>query len=95
MDWSEFGRALASLLVVLGLILMVAYALRRWGERVPGLASLAARRGPGRLEVKEALTLDARHRLVLVRCDDREHLLVLSPDGACQIDTPHAGGAST
>jgi flagellar protein FliO/FliZ len=59
-------------LLVLGLIALGAWTLRRFGLGVV----TAGTRGR-RLAVVESLALDARHRLVLVRRDDREHLLLL------------------
>ena len=54
---------------------LVAYGARRLGMIQPGVA------GPRRLKVLESLMLDPRRRLVVVRFDDREHLLLLSPTG--------------
>ncbi|MBC7768320.1 MAG: flagellar biosynthetic protein FliO [Phycisphaerales bacterium] len=36
---------------------------------------------PRRLKLSESLMLDPRRRLVLVRCDGREHLILLGPSG--------------
>jgi flagellar protein FliO/FliZ len=57
--------------LVLGLIALGAWTLRRFGL---GMVSGATR--GRRLAVIETLALDARHRLVLVRRDDREHLIL-------------------
>lgn len=59
-------------LLVLGLIALCAWALRRFGLG----GTVRPVRG-NRLSVVESLALDARHRLVLVRRDDREHLILL------------------
>ncbi len=61
--------ALAALAVVLGLVWLASRAAR-WG----GLAPRAS--GVRRLAVQDALALDARRRLTLVRCDDRSVLLL-------------------
>jgi len=71
-DW---GRALFALIATLAMIALVAYGARRLGMVQPGVA------GPRRLKVLESLMLDPRRRLVVVRFDDREHLLLLSPAG--------------
>ena len=49
-------------------------------------ARLAQRRGlvttqPGRLAIGSAIALDARRRLILIRCDGREALLLTGPAG--------------
>jgi|SRR5271165_2535434 len=61
--------ALAALAVVLGLVWLASRAAR-WG----GLAPRPS--GGRRLVVQDALAIDARRRLTLVRCDDRTVLLL-------------------
>ena len=61
--------ALAALAAVLGLVWLASRAAR-WG----GLASRQT--GPRRLVVQDAIALDARRRLTLVRCDDHSVLLL-------------------
>ena len=77
MDMADYLRSVAALVLVLGLILAVLWLLRRFG--VPGM--VPARAATRRLAVMESLTLDTRRRLVLVRRDGREHLLLLGPAG--------------
>lgn len=86
MDSVDYLRFVASLALVLGLLLGAAYALRRWGHRIPGLALPGATR-TDRLAVIASLPVDARRRLVLVRRDDVEHLLLLEPAGTTVIET--------
>jgi flagellar protein FliO/FliZ len=76
MDLIDYGRFVAALLFVLGLIALTAWVARRF-RLGPGASPGAARR----LAVLETLPLDARRRLVLIRRDATEHLLLLSPDG--------------
>ena len=78
MDSSAYLRFVLSLVAVLGLIFAALWVVRRW---LPGAMPLRAGGGPRRLGIVESLTLDAKHRLVLVRRDDCEHLLLL---GAAQ-----------
>lgn len=75
MDWIDWARALFALLATLALILGAAYGARRLGMLQPGSQT------PRRLKISESLMLDPRRRLVIVRCDDREHVLLLSPAG--------------
>lgn len=75
MDSVSYLRFAMSLLAVLAMIFGLLWAMRRWGL---GLMSPRANgRQRRRLAVREVLQLDARHRLVLIRRDDREHLLLL------------------
>lgn len=84
MDITLFLRAAAALILVLGLIGLGAWGLRRFGW---GMKVAAVRNADRRLAVQEVLTLDARHRLVLVSRDGTEHLLLLGLDGNRIVET--------
>lgn len=73
-DWL---RAMAALAATLSLALLAAWGARRY-NLTPRLTQGAPDR---RLRVLESLSLDARRRLVLIRLDDSEHLLLLSASG--------------
>lgn len=75
----RFGWAL---LAVLALIVAVAWIARRMLLGARGGASGARRR----LAVIEAVAIDAKSRLVLVRRDETEHLLLLGPAGAVVVE---------
>ncbi|HRO02818.1 MAG TPA: flagellar biosynthetic protein FliO [Terricaulis sp.] len=75
MDWIDWARALFALIATLALIVGAAYVARRVGMMQGGA------QGPRRLKVSESLMLDPRRRLVIVRCDAREHVLLLGPAG--------------
>ena len=75
MGFLDFARAILGLAITLGLIGLAAYALRRYA---PGLmVRFQGARGERRLQVIETLVLDPARRLVLVRVDDEERLLIL------------------
>ena len=84
MDFVETIRAIAALGVTLGLIGLAAYGARRWGP--DWLTRLAPDRADKRLTLIESLPLDASRRLVLVRFDGAEKLILLG-DGHL-LDTP-------
>ncbi|EGF91170.1 fliO protein [Asticcacaulis biprosthecium C19] len=75
MDFLNILKAVFALSIVLGLILGLAYVLRRYAPQV--MARLQAQRGERRLKVVETLVLDPARRLVLVRLDDEERLILL------------------
>ena len=81
MDLLDIARYLGALLLVLGLIGFAGLAARRFG--LPGLAKPASAR---RLKIVESLMISPRQRLVLVRRDDVEHLVMICPDGASVIE---------
>jgi len=74
MDLDSYFRFVMALVAVLGLIGLIAWVVRRFGL-VPGAVGAGGR--GRRLGVIEAMPLDGKRRLVLVRRDDREHLLLL------------------
>lgn len=73
---SEYLRFALALILVLGLILLLAWALRRFG-----LGGMARPGGKRRLHIIETVAAGPRHRLILVRRDQTEHLLLLGPTG--------------
>ena len=75
MNLFDLARAIFGLVFVLGLIGLAAWAARRYAPQL--LARLSAERGERRLEVVETLVLDPARRLVLVRVDNEERLLIL------------------
>ncbi|HEY0283293.1 MAG TPA: flagellar biosynthetic protein FliO [Rhizomicrobium sp.] len=81
MDLLDIARYVGALLLVLGLIGVAGLAARRFG--LPGLARPASAR---RLKVVESLMVSPRQRLVLLRRDDVEHLVMLCPDGATVVE---------
>jgi flagellar protein FliO/FliZ len=77
MSMDGYLRFALALIFVIALIGVLAVLTRRLGFGFPAGAS----RSPGqrRIEVVEIAPLDARRKLVLIRRDDVEHLLVISP----------------
>lgn len=82
----DIVKAVLALLFVLGLIGGLAWGLRRAGA-LPGLARARAGGKNRRLELSETLPLDGRYRLVLIRRDTREHLLLLGPNESFVVET--------
>jgi flagellar protein FliO/FliZ len=91
MDMTDALRYLGALALVLALVGAAGLALRRYG--LPGIAGGAGRR----LTVVESLMLGKNHRLLIVRCDGTEHLLVTAPQGTSVIasSTARQTGAAT
>ena len=74
MDLANFARAVLALVFTLGLIGLAAVLARRYG---PNALLRVQRKSSRRLAVVESLMLDPARRLVLVRFDDEERLLLL------------------
>lgn len=87
MDLDGYIRFLLALLFVLGLIGLLAWLVRKLGIGGKVVAAGTGGRSKGaRLGVVEAATLDGRRKLVLIRRDDREHLVILGADGETVVE---------
>jgi flagellar protein FliO/FliZ len=75
MNFLDLARAVFGLAFTLGLIGLAAYAARRYAPQL--MAKLNAQRGERRMQVVETLVLDPARRLVLVRIDEEERLILL------------------
>jgi len=90
MGSTDYLRFALVLIFVLGLIGLLAALARRAGLGFPAKAISPA--GQRRLSIVEVTPLDGRRRLVLIRRDDVEHLLVLSPNSEMVIETGIGAG---
>lgn len=77
MNWIDLLRAVFGLAITLGLIGLAAYAARKYMPEVLARLQGTVERREKRLRVIETLMLDPSRRLVLVRVDDEERLLLL------------------
>jgi len=82
MDFLTLVRFAAALAAVIGLIFLAAALLKRFG-----MAGRVGPMGQRRLAIVEALPLDGRRRLVLVRRDGTEHLLLVGAEGSTVIES--------
>ena len=85
MHFLTYAQAIAALLFVIGLIGLAGWAYRRYG----GQFGMAVRPAPQqrRLKMLESLSIDGRHRLILVSRDDTEHLLVVGLDSSMVVES--------
>ncbi|MEZ5831437.1 MAG: flagellar biosynthetic protein FliO [Dongiaceae bacterium] len=80
MDLDLYIRFALALILVLGLIVLLAWLLRRFGM---GMKMNKGRR----LAVVEAQMLGPRHRLMLIRRDEVEHLVIVGPASETVIES--------
>lgn len=86
MEFDGYLRFVLALVFVLGLIGLLALALRRYGPGAMGM--VPRRKGQNRrLQVVEVAAIDARRRLVLVRRDETEHLVLLGATSEILIES--------
>lgn len=77
MEGMDYLRFLLALIFVLGLIGILAAVARRAGWGFPSTVIKPGR--TRRLSVVEVTPVDSRRRMVLIRRDNIEHLLLISP----------------
>lgn len=82
MDLVDFARYFGALILVLGLLGFAWLAARRYG--LPGIVQGQTLR---RLSIVETLMIGPRHKLVLLKRDGIEHLMLIGPQGAEVIET--------
>jgi flagellar protein FliO/FliZ len=83
-ELTQYLQFVLALVFVLALIWALASAARRYGL-APG--ATGPRGGPKRLSITEVATVDAKRRLVLVRRDNVEHLILLGISGDVIIES--------
>ncbi len=83
MDLDLYARFVLALVFVIGLFAVMALVMRRLGMGTGGRGGSRLRR----LAVVDALALDPKRRLVLIRRDGTEHLLLLSAAGDVVVET--------
>ncbi len=76
MKWWDWVRPFFALLFVIALIAGAAYGARRLG-----MLQAPAMGGKRRMSMVESLFIDARRRVVIVRVDEEDHILLISPFG--------------
>lgn len=77
----EIARLLFALIAVIGMIGLAAFAAKRMG-----LAGANGFQRARRLQLVETLAFDQRRRAAILRCDGREHLIVLDASSVTVID---------
>lgn len=83
MELAEYGRFFLSLAFIIGLIFVCAWVAKKLGldKKLRGVTAAT-----GRLQVADTLYLDPKRKLVLVRADAREYVILLHGDRATVVD---------
>lgn len=88
MEFADMGQTLAAFALVVGLIGLLGLAMRKFGNPAMRIRG----RDEARLSIVESLSIDPRSRLLLIRRDDVEHLIVKSGDRFEVIEVDIAAG---
>jgi len=77
---TQYFQMMFVLMAILGLIGFLAYAVQR-GWILQNLTGLTPQsRSDRRLSVTETLTVDPRRRVIIVKCDETEHVVLLGTE---------------
>ena len=93
MPLADFARAIFALAITLGLVGLAAVAARRFGPE--WMTRLQRPRSERRMAIVESLPLDPARRLVLVRLDGAERLLLLGEGRLLAEVSPQAAPEAT
>ena len=85
METENILTAVVSLIFVIGLIGLIAVLARRFGLGFPVRATQIGKNR--RLKIVEVTPLDGKRRLVLIRRDGVEHLILISPNSELVVET--------
>ena len=84
MEAIDFSRFIGALVFIIGLIWLSALAIKHFGldKRLRGITGSA-----GRLQICDVLYLDPKRKLIIVRADKTEYLLLLAGESASVLST--------
>ncbi|MEL6111934.1 MAG: flagellar biosynthetic protein FliO [Pseudomonadota bacterium] len=87
----DYLRVLFSFVAVIGLIGALAVLGPRLGARLRTLTGkVGLQRPASRLAIAESLSIDPKRRVMIIQCDDHEHLVLISATGETVIASPLA-----
>lgn len=93
MEMDGYLRFVLALVFVMGLIAVLAAMARKAGWGFP--ATAIKRMGNRRLGIVEVTPLDGRRRLILIRRDGVEHLLLMGPTSELVVEAGITDGESS
>lgn len=81
-------RTFGALGIVLGLLAGALWLVRRYDLKLPGalMGGMMRSNGPRRIELIDRLSIDPRRSVALIRRDDKEHLVMIAPEGLLLIE---------
>lgn len=104
MGMEDYLRFALAFVFVMALILVIAWGVRRFGLAGPAMPGVGRKR---RVNIIESVALDAKRRVVMIRCDDSEFLVLLgqgsdlvlksdkAPPMLTSVPAPSATGAAS
>lgn len=94
MEWYQILQALLSLIFVIGLLLASLW-LFKFCEQKGFKCKLTQNLKKGqRIQILEKRILDSKNQIVLISCDNKEYLFILTVSGAQILNTSSSNKAS-
>lgn len=82
MDSTQVLKVIMAFALVLSLMWLLSFLIKKFGDS----KFMTVNRADRRLKLIEHLPIDTKNRLVLVRRDDKEHLLLVSHEHALVVE---------
>lgn len=76
MELSNYLQLGMALIVVLGLMWILSLILKKVNDAQSGINGKS-----NRLKIVEQRMIDTKHKVAIIRCDDKDHLVLLSQNG--------------
>ncbi len=87
MDTVDPARFLFASFVVLALLALLAIVLKRYGNRFSSANMFSMNQGKGRIAILETQYIDTKSKLLLIKRDDIEHLVLIGDGKATVIES--------
>lgn len=89
----ELLRTVCALAFVIGLIWLFGHLIRKYGWKW-GMPVSPMTKAQRRLQIVESLSLDAKNRLMIIKRDNVEHLIIMNSENTQIIETSIEGTPS-
>lgn len=76
MDSSNYLQFAGALIIVLGMMWILSLILKKINDAQSGMNGKS-----NRLKIVEQRMIDPKHKVAIIRCDDKDHLVLLSQNG--------------
>ena len=76
MDSSQYLQLILAFILVMGLMGLLSIILRKMNAYQSGMTGKS-----NRLKIVEQRMIDTKHKAVILRCDNKDHLVIISQNG--------------
>jgi len=81
MDYTQYIQIAIALVFVLGLMGLLSFVLRKINYAQSGIAGQH-----NRIKIIEQRMIDSKNKAVIIRCDNKDHLVILSQNGTIIVE---------